>query len=150
MDKIARQHVASLTTEHHKEMTPQVNLVKNPQPFFRRAKEMEAPKVICLRLLALILEQRTEFSILSTTSFSRKIPYLHHHQLNVQGQKIVDHARESARPMMDVVSRRLDGANETVRKGSVGIMEQSVKVVMMMVKQKFALAVSIVLHVNKR
>merc|ERR1719420_2436377 len=98
-------------------MTPQVNLVKNPRPFSRRAEEMEAPKVTCLRLLVLILEQTTEFFILSTTSFSRKILYQHHHQLNVQGQKIADHARESARPMMDVASRRLDGANETVRKG---------------------------------
>merc|ERR1711982_163479 len=111
---------------------------------------MEAPKVTCLRLLVLILEQTTEFFILSTTSFSRNILYQHHHQLNVQGQKIADHARESARPMMDVASQRLDGANETVRKGLVGIMEQSVKVVMMTVKRKFALAVSIVLHAKKR
>merc|ERR1719245_2904136 len=70
--------------------------------------------------------------------------------MNVPVVRIVVHARASARIMMDVASRRLDGANETVRKGLVGIMEQSVKVVMMMVKQKFALAVSIVLHVNKR
>merc|ERR1739836_248640 len=51
-------------------------------------------------------------------------------------------------------SQRLDGANEIVRKGLVGIMEHfAQKTVMMMVmtsQQKYALAASIVLHVRQR
>merc|ERR1712095_255265 len=134
--------------------TPQVNLVKNPRPFSRRAEEMEAPKVTCLRLLVLILEQTTEFFILSTTSFSRKILYQHHHRLNAPVVQAVEIVRESAQGMMDAASQRLDGANEIVRKGLVGIMEHfAQKTVMMMVmtsQQKYALAASIVLHVRQR
>merc|ERR1719445_808957 len=89
--------------------------------------------------------------ILSTTSFSRRTLYLHRHAPVAQAVEIV---RESARPVVDVASRRLDGANEIVRKGLVGITELfAQKTVMMMAmisQQKFALAVSIVLHVKQR
>merc|ERR1711902_187731 len=88
---------------------------------------------------------------LSTTSFSRRTLYLHRHAPVVQAVEIV---RESARPVVDVASRRLDGANEIVRKGLVGIMELfAQKTVMMMVTislQKFALAVIIALDASKR
>merc|ERR1711983_115856 len=82
----------------------------------KRATEMEVAKVTCLTLLVLILEQRTAYFILSTTSFSRRTLYLHRHAPVVQAVEIV---RESARPVVDVASRRLDGANEIVRKGLV-------------------------------
>merc|ERR1711884_50847 len=101
-----------------------------------------------------ILEQTTEFFILSTTSFSRKILYQHHHRLNAPVVQAVEIERESAQGMMDAASQRLDGANEIVRKGLVGIMEHfAQKTVMMMVmtsQQKYALAASIVLHVRQR
>merc|ERR1712204_80410 len=152
MVKTARQHVALPMTGHRKEMTQQGNLAKNLLPFFKREGEMEAPKVICLRLLLLISEQRTEYFILSTTLFSRRTLYHHHHQLNVPVVHLVEIVRENVQKMTDVASRRLDGANETVRKGSVGIMEHSVQVeaAMMALQLKSALVVSIVPHVRKR
>merc|ERR1719232_2075203 len=93
-----------------------------------------------------------EYFILSTTSFYRKIVYQHHHQLNAPVANLVEIVRESVQEMTDVASRRLDGANETVRKGSVGIMEHSVQAeaaMMMVLQLKFALVVSIVPHVRK-
>jgi len=59
---------------------------------------------------------------------------------------VVDHARESVRIMTDVASLKLDIVNETAQKGLV--LTQSVKVEMMMVKQKFALAVKVVVHAS--
>merc|ERR1712176_96266 len=85
---------------------------------------------------------------------SRKILYQHHHRLNALVVQAVETVRESAQGMMDAASLRLDGANEIVRKGLVGIMEHfAQKTVMMMAminQQKYALAASIVLHVAQR
>jgi len=131
MVKTPKQHVAS-RTDHHKETMRQERMEKNPLPYIKRAKEMEAPKVTCLRLLPLMFKQRTEYFILSTTSFFSQTLYLHHHQLNAQVVRLVENARESARIMKDVAFRRLDGANETVRKGLV--LMEFVKVAMMILK----------------
>merc|ERR1712029_1031931 len=59
---------------------------------------------------------------------------------------VVDHARESVRIMTDVASLKLDIVNETAKKGLV--LTESVKVEMMMVKEKFALAVKVVVHAS--
>merc|ERR1711983_483789 len=59
---------------------------------------------------------------------------------------VVDHARESVRIMTYVASLKLDIANETAKKGLV--LTESVKVEMMMVKEKFALAVKVVVHAS--
>merc|ERR1711862_868867 len=69
----------------------------------------------------------------------------------VQAVEIV---RESAQGRMDVASRKLDGANATVKRGLVRILEHfAQKTVMMMAMislLKFALAVIIVLDASKR
>merc|ERR1712176_905407 len=69
----------------------------------------------------------------------------------VQAVEIV---RESARGRKDVASLRLDGANATVKRGLVKILEHfAQKTVMMMVMislLKFALAVIIALDASKR
>merc|ERR1711983_650034 len=59
---------------------------------------------------------------------------------------LVDHVKESAWKMMDVVSLRLDTASVTVKKGSV--LQLHVKEAMIQL-QKYALVVSLVVHVSE-
>merc|ERR1712241_1631754 len=59
---------------------------------------------------------------------------------------LVDHVKESALKMMDVVSLRLDTASVTVKKGSV--LQLHVKEAMIQL-QKYASVVSLVVHVSE-
>merc|ERR1711983_451836 len=67
---------------------------------------------------------------------------------------LVEIVRKSVQIMKGAASRRLDGANETARKGLVGITEHSaqkkVMTMAMISLQRFALVVLTVLHAKQR
>merc|ERR1711933_11958 len=132
-----------LVRVRHKVMMPSLKMVKNLQQFTKRVTEMEVAKVTCLKLLVLIPERRTELFISSTWGFFRRIPFLgrmltmikHHllmmikHQVSAQVVRLVENVRVNVRIMMGVASQKLDGANETVRKGSGTLIPAYVKAV---------------------
>merc|ERR1711933_325887 len=86
----------------------------------------------------------------STMLFYRRIPFLVRmlmmikHQVSAPVARLVESARMNVRIMMGVASQKLDGANETVRKGSGTLRPAYVKVVEMMGQQKYAAVVLIV------
>jgi|ERR1719343_141728 len=65
-------------------------------------------------------------------------------KINAVVAKLVENARENVKKMTAVAFRKLDGANETVKKGS----PMDVKVVMIRL-QRYALALLTVFHVRK-
>merc|ERR1719517_26116 len=69
------------------------------------------------------------------------------HQVSAQVVRLVENARVNVRIMMGVASQKLDGANETVRKGSGTLIPAYVKAVEEMMinkKQKYAAVLLIV------
>merc|ERR1711933_408770 len=86
----------------------------------------------------------------STMLFYRRIPFLVRmlmmikHQVSAPVARLVERARVNVRIMMGVASQKLDGANETVRKGSGTLRPAYVKVVEMINQQKYAAVVLIV------